>query len=156
MDRHQLKTLAAAIPGLVLSGRQRALLAEMRSFDRAIAARMQGPLPEVMAGVTPETVVEAPDEALERRIRRLSDVAMLMNRESELGICLRRSLIRYHFLRQIGIQVSMNFGARIVDGKPDRSVTGHAWLTLNGKPYHEAGENWRGFTVMYSFPQQSN
>jgi hypothetical protein len=51
------------------------------------------------------------------------------------------------------VPVDLQFGAKFKDGKPDRDISGHAWLTLDGRIYHEDGENWRGFTVMLSFPQ---
>jgi len=54
------------------------------------------------------------------------------------------------------VPVVLQFGAKFVAGKPDREVTGHAWLTLNDEPYYEADENWRGFVVMLSFPSDSN
>jgi hypothetical protein len=83
-------------------------------------------------------------------------LAALLDRRSPLGLCLRRSLTRYHFLRRIGVPVVLQFGAKFVAGKPDREVTGHAWLTLNGRPYYEANENWRGFAVMFSFPNPNS
>jgi len=76
----------------------------------------------------------------------------LLDRRSPLGLCLRRSLVRYHYLRRAGLPVDLKFGAKFVAGKPDREVTGHAWLTLNDHPYVEADENWKGFVVMLSFP----
>ncbi|MEK9163137.1 MAG: hypothetical protein AAB261_07515, partial [Chloroflexota bacterium] len=63
-------------------------------------------------------------------------------------------LTRYHFLLQADVPVVIRFGAKFVGGKPDREITGHAWLMLNDSPYHEEDENWRGFTVMMSYPQE--
>jgi hypothetical protein len=51
------------------------------------------------------------------------------------------------------VPVVLQFGAKLVAGKPDRAIHGHAWLTLDGEPYYEAGENYRGFAVMFSFPE---
>ena len=39
-----------------------------------------------------------------------------------------------------------------LDLTPDRDLAGHAWVTLNGRPYYEDGENYRGFTVMLQHP----
>ncbi len=86
-------------------------------------------------------------------IRDLSDLTALLDRRSSLGLCLRRSLVRFHYLRRAGLPVTLKFGAKFVAGKPDREITGHAWLTLDDAPYHEADENWKGFVVMLSFPQ---
>ena len=68
-------------------------------------------------------------------------------------MCLRRSLVRYHFLRRAGLPLVLNFGTRFKGGVADREITGHAWVTLDGKPYFEDGENYRGFTVMLKHPQ---
>jgi len=77
------------------------------------------------------------DEGSRRLSRRLVDVAMLAYGVSGLGPCLRRSLLRYHFLRRSGFPVTINFGARVVAGKPDQAVAGHAW------PGRKAGAgNW--------------
>jgi hypothetical protein len=130
------------------------LLGEMRLFDKSLARSMSQPLPLAMADLTPATLAQVPEDDEQRLIRRLGDVAILANGESGLGLCLRRSLLRYHFLRRSGLSVTINFGAKIVGGKPDRAVTGHAWLTLDQTPYHEVGDNWRGFTTMYTFPER--
>ncbi len=85
----------------------------------------------------------------------MADVVAWLDRASPLGYCLRQSLTRYRVLRRIDLPLVVHFGARFVDGKPDREISGHAWLTLNGEPYHELTENWRGFTVMWSYPETS-
>jgi hypothetical protein len=90
----------------------------------------------------------------EDTIRNFADLAALLDRRSPLGLCLRRSLTRYHFLRQADVPVVIRFGAKFVNGIADREIAGHAWLTLNDSPYYEEDENWRGFTVMMSYPQE--
>lgn len=154
MDRYQLRTLLVTLPGLVFSKRQRVLLGEMRSFDKDLARKMGQPLPLAMEEMTPEQVPDDPDPGAQRLIRRLADTAILFNGESGLGLCLRRSTLRYYFLRRFGLPLTINFGAKMIAGKPDRAVAGHAWLTLQQEPYHESGENWRGFTIMYSHPTE--
>jgi hypothetical protein len=139
----------AALPGLLLDSRQRRLFAEMRAFCRRLPAALSAPLPQVLAGFTPAAAdLQRPAPT----IRRLADVAALLDRRSPLGVCLRRSLTRYYYLRRAGLPVAVQFGARFVRGKPDREIAGHAWLTLDGQPYFEDGENYRGFTVMVSYP----
>jgi hypothetical protein len=156
MDRYQLRTLLDSLPGLVLSKQQRTLFREMRLFDKTLLRKMDQPLPMAMVDLTPSVVASTPEEGEQLLICRLGDVAILANGASGLGPCLRHSLLRYHFLRRSGLRVIINFGANMVGGKTDRRVTGHAWLTLDQAPYHEAGENWRGFSVMYSFPEQQS
>ncbi|MCI0398579.1 MAG: lasso peptide biosynthesis B2 protein [Chloroflexi bacterium] len=149
--RH-LWLLPGSLPGLAGNPGRRALLQEMRAFVRQLPDRMRVPLPEVMAQLTAEDSPARPEKEQERVIRDLADLATLLERRSPLGVCLRRSLTRYYFLRRAGLPVAVHFGARFVDGKPDRAITGHAWLTLDGKAYYEPGVNWRGFTVVFSFP----
>lgn len=68
-----------------------------------------------------------------------------------LGIkpsCLNRSLILYHFLYKIGIQVKINFGVR----KTEKDIQGHGWLTMNEKPYLEKDSTFESFCLIYSYP----
>lgn len=145
---------ATTLPGLLLNPQRRALFHEMQTFCRNLPMALKGPLPEALQRLTPITNHPSPITN-EPIIRRLADLAALLDRRSPLGLCLRRSLVRYHFLRREGLPVRLRFGAKFVGGKPDRDVTGHAWLTLDGQPYHEAGENWRGFAIMFSFPNSN-
>ena len=144
------------LPALLFNHNLRLLLAEMRTFCRSLPDALKGPLPCALLQLTPSITEHPTRSADEQTTRRLADLAALLDRRSPLGLCLRRSLTRYHFLRRIGVPVVLQFGAKFVAGKPDRDVTGHAWLTLNGRPYSEADENWRGFAVMFSFPNPNS
>jgi hypothetical protein len=139
-------------PGLLFSARRRALFRDMRALIETLPAALKEPLPAALQRLTP---ARRPFGESENTIRRLADLTALLDRRSPLGLCLRRSLTRYRFLRQAGVPVVLRFGARFVDGRPDRAVTGHAWLTLNDRPYYESDENWRDFKVMLSFPQDA-
>lgn len=147
---------AAALPGLMRSRRQRALFTEMRALGGHLPELMQQPLPQAMQALAAKA---EPIDLPEHDVRRLADLAALFARESPLGICLRRSLLRYHFLKRAGLPLSVAFGARLrQNAAPDgeagsRAVAGHAWVTLNGSPYHESHENWRNFQVIYRWPQ---
>ena len=149
--RH-LSLALSLLPGLLLRPRRRALFHEIRSFERALPTVLKQSLPEALRSITPQH--SSPLILNESTIRQLADLAALLDRRSPLGLCLRRSLTRYHFLRRVGLPVVLQFGAKFVGGKPDRNITGHAWLTLKGAPYHEADENWRGFTVMLRWPDE--
>jgi len=138
------------LPGLLLNPQRRTLFREMQTFCRNLPQALKGPLPEALQRLTPIVGAGCVGAGCTRD---LADLSSLLDRRSPLGLCLRRSLVRYHFLRREGLPVMLQFGAKFVGGKPDREVTGHAWLTLDGQPYHEADENWRGFVVMFSFPQ---
>ena len=136
--------------GLALAGSaRRELWAEMRRYVRGLPGALAGPLPRAVAAQTPT----AADLALPPpAVRDLADTAALFERGSPLGLCLRRSMLRYHFLRRAGVPLVINFGARFKGGQADREITGHAWVTLDGQPYYEDGENFQGFTVMLRFP----
>ncbi len=146
-----LNLAASRLSGLAARGEERQLLAEMRQLCRGLPAILQRPLPEAMAQLTleEEVIRPLPDETTTRQ---LADLAALLERQSPLGLCLRRSLLRYHYLRQMGIPVVVKFGAKFGDGMPEKDVTGHAWLEVNGRVYYEPEENWRGFTVMFTWP----
>jgi hypothetical protein len=147
----RLRNLLTGLLALVSLGqpRRRALWLEMRAYVRALPAALASPLPAALAAQTPAAAdLSLPPDV----VRRLADAAALFEWRSPLGVCLRRSLVRYHYLRRAGVPLVVNFGARFKDKTPDRDVTGHAWVTLDGRPYYEEGENYRGFTVMLSFP----
>jgi len=142
------------LPALGLHKPRRALLAEMRHYCRQLPAILQQPLPEAMQAIA-TTGGERPLLLPENEIRELADLACLLERRSPLGICLRRSLTRYHFLLNAGISTTVHFGAKFApgSGQKPRDIAGHAWLVKGEQPYHEPGENWQGFTVLYRWPQ---
>ena len=147
------------LPQLLVSRQQRQLLGQMRAFCRHLPGHLQQPLPQAMQQLTTNGRDHRPLPLSENSIRNLADLAILLERRSPLGICLRRSLTRYYYLRPAGVPVTVHFGAKLIPNKSaqttaDKSLTGHAWLTLNGRPYHEADENWQGFTVMFSWPDE--
>ena len=146
--RHWLTGLLALVS--LIEPRRRALWAEMRAYVRSLPAALAAPLPAMMTAQTPAAAdLRLPPAA----VRQLADAAALFERRSPLGLCLRRSLVRYHFLRRAGLPLVVNFGARFKDKSPHRDLTGHAWVTLEGEPYYEDGENYQGFTVMLKYPE---
>lgn len=140
------------LPWLMLRAEYRRVLKRMRMFCGRVPTILQQPLPQAMQqiGQPAAAAVNLP----ENHIRDLADLAALLQRHSPLGLCLRRSLVRYHYLRPRGVPVIVHFGARLLGQPEKRGLTGHAWLTLNGQPYHETDENWQGFTVMYTWPPE--
>jgi hypothetical protein len=139
-----------ALAVLAPSASRRRLWGELRAYERRLPEVLMAPLPEVLVAQTPaKSDLDLPVDD----VRRLADAAALFERHSPLGLCLRRSMARYQFLRRAGLPVVINFGARFKAGQADRQVTGHAWVTLDGQPYHEDGENYQGFTVMLRYPQ---
>ena len=136
------------------SGPQRKLLRQMVAFGRALPDKFNQPLPEMMAQLTPDPLPQP--LASPNQVRRLSDAVAAWQLKSPLGICLRRSLIRYHFLRQAGQPVQIVFGARIKSQTEGGGVGGHAWITLNGQPYHENPQDYANFAQMYVYPEDGS
>lgn len=144
--------LLTCLPGLILSRKRRVLLADMRHLCRQLPGILEQPLPKAMGQLTPASRqagwLPSPEST-----RKLADVAVLLERHTGLGLCLRRSLVRYHYLRQLDLPLLVQFGAKLSTGVTEQELTGHAWLTLDGRPYFEAEENWREFRVMFAWPK---
>lgn len=144
------------LPGLLTNAQQRQLLAEMRHLCQELPIILKQPIPQAMAEL--ETLKRERPFPLppETQTRQLADLAALLDRHSPLGLCLRRSLLRYRYLHELGIPVTVRFGAKFAPGAaPDKKkVTGHAWLVVAERPYHEADENWQGYTVMLRWPEK--
>lgn len=130
----------------------RAQLRAMRRFCRQLPEQLRGPLPEALAALTPSLSPTRVSSPVEAALRQTADLASLLERHSPLGMCLRRSLTRYHYLRRAGVPVRLVFGARFVNGQSQRDITGHAWLTLDEAVYYESAENHVGFTPIYTYP----
>lgn len=140
-------TIICALP----AAPKRNLLTRMMAFSRFLPQQFDQPLPQMMAQLTPATDANLrglqPDE-----IRRLADAIAAWQLRSPLGICLRRSLLRYYFLRETGVPVRIIFGARLKDSREGGGLGGHAWLTLNGLPFYEDSQDYAGFVEMYAYP----
>ena len=150
--RQYLHTIATALPDLCCSRAKRRLFVKMRAFIRELPRKLQSPLPEAMRELLSAEELAQPIPHSAETIRRLVDLAILLNRQAEPGLCMRRSLTRFYFLRQAGVPVQVCFGARLVDEDHARRLSGHAWLMLDGKPYHEPGNCVHDYVVMYAFP----
>jgi hypothetical protein len=62
--------------------------------------------------------------------------------------CLRRSFLLFHFLRYYGQEVAINFGVKW----EGIDLTGHSWLSMDGRPYLEPAGKAEEFTAFLSFP----
>ena len=136
-----------------LSPGERVLVRRMIAFERALPDRFDQPLPAMTATLTPERRVK--DSLPPDRVRQLADAIAAWRLRSPLGICLRRSLLRYHFLREVGLPVTIVFGARIKTESEGGGLGGHAWLTLNGTPYYENPQDYRDFVTMFTYPESA-
>lgn len=110
-------------------------------------------LPDFLAELTPPAAdLESIDPD---RLRDLIDALARIDRRHPFGLCLRRSLLRYHFLRRAGLPLGLTFGVRIRQRHEPPGIAGHAWNTLDGQPWCEREEDYRGFTVLYVWPPES-
>jgi hypothetical protein len=141
--------------GVLPKTSQRKLLWQIFSLSRALPQKFDDPLPAMMARLTPDRPYLDlwPNQVTEIDVRRLVDAVAAGHFWSPLGICLRRSLLRYHFLRAMGLPVNIVFGARLKDRQEGGGLGGHAWLTLRGQPYYETPGDYEGFVEMYVYPE---
>ncbi len=105
-------------------------------------------LPLVLDRLNPRSTTGRPDEAV------MGDLVCYVDRWLQLfpynkkGNCFPRSLALYWFARRLGYPVLFHCGVR----KEVSNLDGHAWLTLDGQPFHETGQHWQRFTVTFSHP----
>lgn len=134
-------TLAAAMT----NGQQRRFVQETLALARELPGRLDQPLPAALLALTPPA---RPQPLTVATMRAIVDASTAFGAGRPLGICLRRSLLRYYFLRRAGLPLVIHFGAR----RLDEDIAGHAWLTLDGQPYHEKAEHVLAHTLMWSYP----
>ena len=154
---------ALVIGRALLAAPKRALLRQMVAFSQTLPRQFRQPLPAMMAQLTPPPAHAQPANhqqsmtihaLAEAEIRQLADAVAMWHLRSPLGLCLRRSLLRYHFLRAAQIPVSIVFGARLKSSQEGGGIGGHAWLTLHDQPYFEQPADYQGFVIMVVYPQE--
>ena len=121
-----MRTLLAAQRNPTL----RLLIPEINKRRHSLAARFETlPLPDFLAELTPpepDLATVNPDA-----LRNLIDAVAQLDWRSPFGICLRRALLRYHFLRRAGLELSIVFGVRFRQIHEPTGIAGHAWNTLD-------------------------
>ncbi|MDZ7859133.1 MAG: lasso peptide biosynthesis B2 protein [Candidatus Krumholzibacteriota bacterium] len=92
-----------------------------------------------------------PDNSLtlERVIYLCRRIQLILTKIGIKYSCLKRSLLLFRFLRYYGQPVIINFGVKWEDG----NLTGHSWLSLNGKPYMEPDGKVEEFSLFFSIPE---
>jgi len=128
------------------------MVAEIKRVQRTLPARYEAlSLPDFLSELTPA----APDWTHRdpEQVRRLVDALAFWDRSSPFGICLRRSLLRYHFLRRTDTPLGIILAMRPRRETEPTGLAGHAWNILDGRPYHERPEDMAGFTEVYRWPQ---
>jgi hypothetical protein len=139
----------AVLAVAMADGRQRHLVQETLALARELPGRLDQPLPAALQALTPPAQPQFLDHDT---IRQIVDALIAFGAGRPLGICLRRSLLRYYFLRRAGLPLVIHFGARRLSD----DIAGHAWLSLDGLPYYEKPEHTQSHTLMWSYPSAAD
>jgi hypothetical protein len=127
--------------------------------DAAVLARMAGLLIklEVLQHVLPLPVLVRRFDARPRPSRRTVDpnrlvwlAEALLRRLYRSRYCMKRSMLLFYFLRKWTYPVRIHFG--IAPNDNGDALGGHAWVSLDGEPFHEAGPPESTYTTMFSYP----
>lgn len=114
-------------------------------------------IPKLMKVLTPGGVKiyeSHKQEKMKDKIVKFTDYILSRNLWIYRTICLKRSLVLYHFLRKIGITVHICFGVRLPNKESKDKLEGHAWLLYYGDIYLEKNvEMTRSYKITYSFPE---
>ena len=101
-------------------------------------------LPKLMNVLTPKNLKLHKDLDLERlkhKIVKFTDYVLSHNFWIYRSTCLKRSLVLYHFLRRVGINVHVCFGVKYNENATDeeekKKLEGHAWLVYKGNIFLE-------------------
>jgi hypothetical protein len=105
-------------------------------------------LPLVLDRLSSRSMTGRPDEAVMGDLAYYLDRWLTLFPYNKKGNCFPRSLALYWFARRLGYPAFFHCGVR----KEVSNLDGHAWLTLNRQPFHEAGQHWQRFTVTFSYP----
>jgi hypothetical protein len=104
------------------------------------------PLPEALGWLTPRRVSERPLPP--ERVLHLTGLLLDRRLFGIRATCLLRSMVLYRFLRESGVAVRLHLGVRS-DGD---ALTGHAWLTLDGRAWLEAADPGKRFVEVVCYP----
>jgi hypothetical protein len=93
------------------------------------------------------------------KIVKFTDYILSRNFWIYRNTCLKRSLVLYHFLRGLGINVHICFGVRYNGMSPnkeaEKKLEGHAWLLYNGDIFLERNtESTKAYKMTYCFPDK--
>jgi len=143
--------LARALP----RRRQRAMLWQAWRALRSLPTLVhEQSLPQTMALLDTNPLPPCPDLDEARLVTRLADVVVAFDRQHDVGPCLRRSLIRFHLLRRLGLPVTIHVGVQRDEKAGESGIVGHAWLTLDGRPWEEPSGEHHDHVVMFCYPPE--
>jgi hypothetical protein len=114
-------------------------------------------IPRLMKVLTPGDLKAYKNADLEKtkdKIVKFTDYILGRNFWIYKTKCLKRSLVLYHFLRKIGINVNICFGVRYGEEGGKKKLDGHAWLVYNGDIFLEKNvQMTKTYKVTYCFPE---
>ena len=79
-------------------------------------------------------------ENLKNKTVKFTDYILSRNSLTSENTCLKRTLVLYHFLRKMGMDVQVCFGVKyntLSDSKTQKRLEGHAWLLYHGDIFLE-------------------
>jgi Transglutaminase-like superfamily len=120
-------------------------------FAAAVPVLMRLPLDKLEWLLGPRRASATSDLTSASRLLRLLDAALELGRPFVGQECLTRGLIRYFFLRQAGVDVTLAFGI----GRPGDAVAGHCWLISGGQPVLEKRDPRPVFTEVHRIPKRN-
>ncbi|BFU96163.1 MAG: conserved protein of unknown function [Nitrospira sp.] len=106
---------------------------------------------EVVETLSPGTVGERRDDSTMNDHIYYVDRWLRLFPYNKKGNCFPRALAGYWFARRSGYPVRFHCGVR----KEGSRLDGHAWLTLDGEPFHETSRQWREYVVTFSYPSDA-
>lgn len=93
------------------------------------------------------------------KIVKFTDYILNCNFWKSKNFCLKRAIVLYYLLRNLGINVHICFGVKYNGNSPGKSskdeLTGHAWLLYNENIFLERNtEVTKTYKMTYSFPSE--
>jgi hypothetical protein len=97
-------------------------------------------------------------ENLKDKTVKFTDYILSRNSLASENTCLKRTLVLYHFLRKMGMDVHVCFGVKydtLSDSKAQKKLEGHAWLLYHGDIFLERNtEVTKTYKLTYCFPDK--
>lgn len=118
-------------------------------------------IPRLMSMLTPRDLKVYQHlelENLKDKTVKFTDYILSRNSLASENTCLKRTLVLYHFLRKMGMDVQVCFGVKyntLSDSKTQKRLEGHAWLLYHGDIFLERNtEVTKTYKLTYCFPDK--
>ena len=118
-------------------------------------------IPRLMSMLTPRDLKVYQNLELENlrdKTVKFTDDILSRNSLASENTCLKRTLVLYHFLRKMGMDVHVCFGVKydtLSDSEAQKKLEGHAWLLYHGDIFLERNtEVTKTYKQTYCFPDK--